>query len=313
LKKICPECGKEFVARKDSQICCSRECSSKHRTIIEPRVCPICGKIFKPHQTRNSHQKVVGIYCSRECASKASSRRKEFVCKNCGEVFSVPESVAKLRPPSYCSEACRKEFLSKNKKTKALRMVSYIKKTCAFCGKEFEARPSEHKARFCSQECMLQWRSKVIRERFKDSDKKETRHCEWCGKEFRIYTCQTTNNRGRFCSRACKGAWICANAQNRVSNLEKFFIGHLVSVGLKFKTQYPVNHYSLDVAFPDKKIAVEIDGDYWHSLPRMKKKDKKKDSHLQSLGWKVIRIKENEINANPEEAAKRVASFVLEE
>jgi len=160
---------------------------------------------------------------------------------------------------------------------------------------------------------MLLWRSEMVKERFKDSDKREMRKCEWCGKEFQIYTSKTTNNRGRFCSRACKGAWICANAQNRVSELEKFFAKCLESMGLKFETQYSVNHYSLDVAFPEKKIAVEIDGDYWHSLPNIKKKDKRKDFHLKSLGWKVMRIKENEINANPEEAAKRVASFVWEE
>jgi len=92
----------------------------------------------------------------------------------------------------------------------------------------------------------------------------------------------------------------------------------MVFRGLKRKGIYFQRHYrkvvgSPDIAFPRKKIAVFIDGDFWHGYDFIKWKDKlpkkywlskienniRKDkinrAELRRLGWKVIRIWEHEV------------------
>ena len=44
--------------------------------------------------------------------------------------------------------------------------------------------------------------------------------------------------------------------------------------GIDFATQYPIRHsFILDFAFPDQKIAIECDGEAWHSNSEAKKRD----------------------------------------
>lgn len=80
-----------------------------------------------------------------------------------------------------------------------------------------------------------------------------------------------------------------------------------------------------DLVFSGPKVAVFIDGCFWHDCPRhgtlpkanrewWKRmlqrnvhRDRKTDQHLTEVGWTVVRIWEHE---DPEEAARRVAEAV---
>lgn len=83
-----------------------------------------------------------------------------------------------------------------------------------------------------------------------------------------------------------------------------------LSLSELFREEYQVVYYSLDFAFPEAKIAIECDGDFFHSNPifypngpetKIQKRnfgrDKAKNKFLNSLGWEVIRFWECEINA----------------
>ena len=48
----------------------------------------------------------------------------------------------------------------------------------------------------------------------------------------------------------------------------------------------------LDIFIPSLNLGIEYDGDYWHSLPDMIERDKKKDLACKEKGIKLIRIKE---------------------
>jgi DNA mismatch endonuclease (patch repair protein) len=91
-------------------------------------------------------------------------------------------------------------------------------------------------------------------------------------------------------------------------------------------------HYNLpgkpDIVFVKKKIAVFIDGCFWHKCPVdfqepetrnefwMKKiqsnidRDKKVNEQLKNDEWTVIRIWEHEIKQEPEEVVKKIMALL---
>jgi DNA mismatch endonuclease (patch repair protein) len=84
-----------------------------------------------------------------------------------------------------------------------------------------------------------------------------------------------------------------------------------------------------DIAFPGKKIAIFVNGCFWHRCPmcdpsfpksnvvfwqnkfeRNVERDKKKRMELESLGWKVLTIWECEIKKNLQYQVSRVKLFL---
>jgi len=83
-----------------------------------------------------------------------------------------------------------------------------------------------------------------------------------------------------------------------------------------------------DLVFTKKKIAIFIDGCFWHKCPVcfqepetrkefwMKKigsnveRDKKVNQQLQDEGWRVIRIWEHEIRKEPDKVVQRIDNLL---
>ncbi|MCB1811761.1 MAG: DUF559 domain-containing protein [Candidatus Competibacteraceae bacterium] len=65
-------------------------------------------------------------------------------------------------------------------------------------------------------------------------------------------------------------------------------------------------YYHIDIAFPDVRLAVECDGDYWHGTPEQRIKDSKKDAYLRRFGWQIIRLPEHKINSDLGSCVKSV-------
>jgi DNA mismatch endonuclease (patch repair protein) len=84
--------------------------------------------------------------------------------------------------------------------------------------------------------------------------------------------------------------------------------------------EYSIGYYSIDIAFPDQKLAIEVDGDFWHvntsrgyaikheSQKRNKRIEKSKTTYLENLGWKIIRIWESDINEDLENILNKTVS-----
>lgn len=104
----------------------------------------------------------------------------------------------------------------------------------------------------------------------------------------------------------------------------------LHAAGLRYRVEYPVPGMArrrLDVAFTRAKVAVLIDGCFWHGCPvhatqpkanaewwrekldRNMARDRETTEHLVAQGWTVLRFWEHEA---PEEVAARVAAIVEE-
>lgn len=79
------------------------------------------------------------------------------------------------------------------------------------------------------------------------------------------------------------------------TSLEKETENILNELSVKYSSQYSVRSgFIIDFAVIDKKIAIEVDGEKWHSSKEAMKHDRFKDYMLKRKGWKVIRLKENE-------------------
>ena len=83
-----------------------------------------------------------------------------------------------------------------------------------------------------------------------------------------------------------------------------------------------------DMVFPSYKVAVFIDGCFWHACPKHcrmpssnvkywkqkisgnKKRDKKNNRLLKKEGWKVVRVWEHEIKQNLEKTATHIIKHI---
>jgi DNA mismatch endonuclease (patch repair protein) len=100
-------------------------------------------------------------------------------------------------------------------------------------------------------------------------------------------------------------------------------------LGLRFRVHVrPIRGLlrQADVAFPSARVAVFVDGCFWHGCPlhgtwpkanaewwrakieSNRARDADTDRRLRAAGWTVVRVWEHE---DPEEAAKRVAGLVV--
>lgn len=66
-------------------------------------------------------------------------------------------------------------------------------------------------------------------------------------------------------------------------------------------------HYKLDIADPDRKIAVEVDGGSHYPLARQES-DRRKDAFLRGAGWTVLRFSNQEVMADTAACAQTVQS-----
>ena len=69
-------------------------------------------------------------------------------------------------------------------------------------------------------------------------------------------------------------------------------------------------HYRLDMANPELKIAVEVDGRS-HNWEKVKESDARKDAFLASLGWIVLRFSNTAVMDDLAGCVQMVTSTML--
>ena len=68
---------------------------------------------------------------------------------------------------------------------------------------------------------------------------------------------------------------------------------------LKFRRQVPIEKYIADFMCEEKKLIIEIDGGQ-HNSPCNIKEDEERTKYFESLGYRVVRFWNNEIDNNIE-------------
>ena len=90
-----------------------------------------------------------------------------------------------------------------------------------------------------------------------------------------------------------------------------------VSVAMELKNrgyhivqQWKVGAYRIDMVavYGDKKIAIECDGERWHSSDEQIRSDMERQAVLERIGWRFIRIRGSEYYRQPDKTIHRVVS-----
>lgn len=175
----------------------------------------------------------------------------------------------------FCSSKCARGFSTKakrqeiNEKARAWNLKNrprkYSKIKCKICDKQFSVRKGHEYCKYCCNQCRLIGRKKSLSKIMKKLHKQ--------GKIKR---------------------W---NINGKPSYAEKFFMGIFKDRNISYYFNYKVDRYFIDFAFPNKKVALEIDGKQ-HEQEDRKKHDQIRDLFLIALGWKVYRIKWKSIKSD---------------
>ncbi len=90
------------------------------------------------------------------------------------------------------------------------------------------------------------------------------------------------------------------------SEFEKLILEALLRRGYKVKTQYAVGYYRIDmvVEYEGRKLAIECDGERWHSGDEKIAEDLARQAVLERLGWRFHRIRGSLFFRDPDTALK---------
>lgn len=82
-----------------------------------------------------------------------------------------------------------------------------------------------------------------------------------------------------------------------LTNIERAVADFLDKKGISYCPQFSTRTgFVIDFAIVDQRIAIEVDGEKWHSSEEARKRDRFKDYQLRREGWRVIRVKENQLD-----------------
>ena len=94
--------------------------------------------------------------------------------------------------------------------------------------------------------------------------------------------------------------------KNSESVFEEKIAKYLISEGYHIEQQWEAGLYKIDMValFQDKKVAIECDGEKWHSTEERIREDMERQNVLERCGWEFIRIRGSRYFKNPESAMK---------
>ena len=74
--------------------------------------------------------------------------------------------------------------------------------------------------------------------------------------------------------------------------------------GLKFRRQFPIGNYFADFACVERKLIIELDGEY-HDYTE--EEDAKRHQAIEAAGWSILRFANEEILGDPESVLVAIA------
>lgn len=78
-----------------------------------------------------------------------------------------------------------------------------------------------------------------------------------------------------------------------------------------FREQYPIGPYRADFYLPAHRLVIEADGAAWHSSPRQRSRDARRDVFMRARGLRIARLTGREICRDADAAVARVLRRLL--
>lgn len=141
--------------------------------------------------------------------------------------------------------------------------------------------------------------------------------CDICGKETPYrnshYHEMQEGKRTPTCSTECSTAHARKHIDSKRTSIEVKMAYELKRRGIVYIEQYNLgNKFALDFFIPEYNIVIECDGNYWHNLPDVARRDKSKNAYIKACGYSLYRFWETEINADVEACVDIVLADINE-
>jgi len=229
-----------------------------------------------------------------------------FECKICKKEFKKEISMNAHIPSHYRNKMDIERYNLSNYKRKE-KKYNNGNKICKFCGIEFNNGYSlgSHIPRCIKNPKLLE-----NIEKFKKGGEK------WKGKLHSENTRKNLSEKMKLAHKEGR-AWNIGKSRwnNKKSYPEEFFEKCILNEfeDKNYKTEYPLDIYSLDFAWPHKKKAIEIDGEQHIRYKEYQDRDKKKDQKGEELGWCILRIEWKTFYSNTKEVLGLANKFIGDE
>lgn len=124
-------------------------------------------------------------------------------------------------------------------------------------------------------------------------------------------------------------SYCMSRVRNKGTDLERIVCSALHRCGLRFKKNVKALAGSPDIVFMSARVAVFIDGDFWHGyrfpawqysvsdfwrkkIALNRQRDQRNFRRLRSMGWRVLRVWQHQIEKDLESVVVRIAKVVRE-
>ncbi len=209
------------------------------------------------------------------------------ICHQCKKQFYIILSKVKQGEGKFCGYPCYWKHKGR------------VNVQCLFCKKNFWAIKSRlriGKDKYCSIGCYSKNKKNVYGgEKSPLWIKRMSINCRACSATFKLLPSAIKNGEGKYCSQICAKTFQLTNREP--TSIEIKLYKELTKRQIVFQDQYLINDkFWVDAYVPSKNLIIEADGNYWHSLPKMMKKDKAENAYLTKCGYNLLRLSETEIN-----------------
>ncbi len=115
--------------------------------------------------------------------------------------------------------------------------------------------------------------------------------------------CRNLGRRGS----AAASALLTAAADRAASQAERLLVRLLRESGLVgWRLGFAAEGYDLDIAFPARRVAIEVDGWAWHVDVERFRADRRRQNVLVNAGWRVLRFTWHDLTADPERVVAEI-------
>jgi very-short-patch-repair endonuclease len=103
------------------------------------------------------------------------------------------------------------------------------------------------------------------------------------------------------------GRLLVAAADRAASAAERLLVRLLREAGIGgWVLGYPLGPYTIDLAFPARRVAIEVDGWAYHVDPERFGNDRRKGNYVTRCGWDLLRYTWHGLDARPGESVREI-------